>query len=416
MNVSIDRLKKGINELDEFNSSKGLGLGTTRILFTEEEIKARNYIKKVMEEVGLVIEEDSIGNIFGSLVGRSPELAAVWSGSHIDTVYNAGKFDGMVGVISAIEALRSIKESGIKVERTIKAVVYTSEEPTRFGLSCLGSRALAGRLNKEDLKILKDDQGNTLEEVLESLAYNLSEFDKVKKDQNEVYASVELHIEQGAILEREEIKIGIVESICAPTNLQVKVKGVQEHAGSTPMNVRKDAMVATALMISQIEELVNGIGGKHTVGTVGRVEVFPNAANVIPGEVCFTIDIRDSLMENKDTLLIKIKELFKAIEESRDVEITYEVLNHDSPRACSSEINQVVKSICKETDIPYHNMVSGAYHDSIFICEFAPTSMIFVPSKNGISHHHLEWTDFEDIEIGTNILAESLVRLASSSH
>lgn len=412
MEANIEKIRDFIEGINQFNTTPALGAGTTRILFTKEEIKARDYTKALMEKVGLTIEEDAIGNIFGTLEGTKPKLPVVWSGSHIDTVYNAGKFDGMAGVISAIEALRMIKEAGLEHKRSIKALVFTSEEPTRFGLCCLGSRAMAGELVKNDLESIIDSEGHSLGETLASLGYNLDEFDKIIKSKEEVYASIELHIEQGAVLERLGVPIGIVETICAPTNLEVKIKGVQEHAGSTPMPIRCDALVATAEVILAVEELAKDTTSKNTVGTVGRLLVYPNASNAIPGEVTFTIDIRDSVMENKDIILEKIKKLFRELEVARGVTITYELVNHDIPRGCDAGINTILEQVCLEKSVKYNKMVSGAYHDSIFVALFAPTSMIFVPSKAGLSHNPAEHTDYEDIKIGTDILAESLYRLA----
>lgn len=412
--TSKENIKDGIYKLNSFNATKGSGQGTTRILFTQEELKARTYIKSLMEEIGLTIEEDSIGNIFGVLEGSEPDLPCVWSGSHIDTVKNAGMFDGMAGVIAAIEALRVIKDNNIIHRRTIKAVVYTSEEPTRFGLSCLGSRAMAGVLERHMLKDLMDEEGKTLERCLEELGYDLEKYSEVKKRPGEIHASVELHIEQGSVLEKLGKPIGIVEAICAPTNLEVKVTGIQEHAGSTPMAIRKDALVASSEIVVAIEKLVHAYGQKHTVGTVGLLEVYPNAANVIPGQVRFTIDMRDNVMDTKEVLLKKIKELFLDIEQKRGVTIDYELLNHDTPRSCHANINQVVESICLNKNIPFHKMVSGAYHDSIFVAEFAPTTMIFVPSKGGVSHHHSEWTDFDDIKKGADVLLNSLFVIANN--
>lgn len=413
MNASLDKIRNGIERLNDFNSTKEEGQGTTRVLFTKVELEARAFIKNLMTENGLQVEEDAIGNIFGILQGDEPKLPCVWSGSHIDTVYNAGMFDGMAGVIAAIEALRLIKESGKNLKRTLKAVVFTSEEPTRFGLSCLGSRTMAGHLKRKDLSGLKDKQGKSLEQILMELNYDLESFHEIEKSSEEVYASIELHIEQGAVLEKKGLPIGVVESICAPTNITVRVIGVQEHAGSTPMAIRHDALVASSELVIWLESLIKSFGGKHTVGTIGHMEVFPNAENVIPGEVRFTIDIRDSIMENKEVILKKIIGLFHEIEKNRGVEIEYSIRNHDRPRHCSENVNQIIRSVCDNEGIPYHSMVSGAYHDSIFVSEFAPTAMIFVPSRDGISHHHLEWTDYEDIKKGTDILAKSLLRLSN---
>lgn len=410
MEASIENIKKDIYGLDEFNTTPGKG--TTRILFTKEEVKARTYIKERMKETGLTIEEDAIGNIFGVLEGSEPELAPVWSGSHIDTVKNAGMFDGMAGVVAAVEALRMIKESGTQLKRSIKAVVYTSEEPTRFGVCCLGSRSMAGELKYEDLDLLKDETNRSLKEVLTELGYNLAEFGKIKCQKGDVYASVELHIEQGAVLEQKGLPIGIVEGICGPTTLMVKLEGTQEHAGSTPMPIRKDAMVAAAEVMLKLEELVKQTKSEHTVGTVGYVEVYPNVTNAIPGEVKLSIDLRDIYMDVKDSVLKDLYQFFAELESKRFVKVSYEVLNHDKPVMCNKKINDCIEQICINNQIKYNKMVSGAYHDSMFVGKFAPMSMIFVPSKAGLSHNPEEWTEFEDLKLGTELLASTLSELA----
>lgn len=410
MEASIENLKKDIYGLDAFNATPGKG--TTRIVFTEEEVRARTYIKSRMKETGLKVEEDAIGNIFGILEGTEPELAPVWSGSHIDTVKNAGMFDGMAGVVAAVEALRMIKESGMKFRRSIKAIVYTSEEPTRFGVCCLGSRAMAGELTYNDLVLLKDENNRSLKEVLKDLKFNLDEFSYIKRQQGDIHASVELHIEQGAVLEQKGLPIGIVKGICGPTALMLKIKGTQEHAGSTPMAIRKDAMAAAAEIVLRLEELVKKTESEHTVGTVGYVDVYPNVTNAIPGEVNLSIDLRDIYMETKESVLEDLYQFFDELEAKREIKISYEVLNHDKPVMSNERINDCIEQICMEHNIKYHKMVSGAYHDSMFVGKFAPMSMIFVPSKAGLSHNPEEWTEFEDLKLGTEVLAGTLLELA----
>lgn len=411
MNASLENIINGINELDRFNSTKGQG--TTRILFTDVELEARAYMKDKMKALGLTVEEDAIGNIFGVLEGQEPKLPPVWSGSHIDTVKHAGKFDGMAGVIAAIEAQRMIKEAGLKHKRTIKSVIFTSEEPTRFGLCCLGSRALAGELQRKDLSEIFDDDKESLKQVLERFGYDLNTFHLIKKKNQDVYASVELHIEQGAVLEQLGKPIGIVEAIAGPTNITVSIEGVQEHAGSTPMPIRVDALTAASEIALKVEALAKGSESEHTVGTVGFMNVYPNASNAIPGKVTFTIDLRDSDMAVKENVLTELLSFFKEIESKRQVRIEYEVDNHDQPMSCDDHINSMIEKICLNQSIDYNRMISGAYHDSMFVGKFAPISMIFVPSQGGLSHNPAEWTDYEDIKTGTEILAESLLTLAN---
>ena len=405
-------IKRYLEDIDTFNSTPDFG--TTRVLFTEEELKARKYVKNEMNKIGLEVSEDAMGNIFGILRGDDSSLLPVWTGSHIDTVLNAGMFDGMAGVVSGMEALRIIKESNLNFKRDIKVIVYTSEEPTRFGLSCLGSSAMAGELTLEDIQNLKDKDGKSLSQVLRDLGYNLEEFNNVKVKKGDVFAAVELHIEQGGVLEHLNLPIGIVHTIEAPTNFDVFVKGKQSHAGGTPMNLRKDAFLACCDISLELERLAKESLSEDTVATVGVVDIIPNAANVISGDVHFTMDIRDSDYDIKCDLINKLKEFIKEVEKQRMVEITLNMINDDIPTKSDEQIVELLENICDSKDIPYKKMVSGAYHDSMMVGKFAPVSMIFVPSKDGVSHSPDEWTEFEDIALGTDILAETLFTLANS--
>jgi hydantoinase/carbamoylase family amidase len=409
--ASATTLQNDIEKLNQFNSTPDEG--TTRVLFTETEIMARNYIKKRMVQTGLEVREDAIGNIYGCLIGSSPKLPVIWTGSHIDTVNNAGMFDGMTGVVGGLEALKLIKDSGIEHKRSIELIIFTSEEPTRFGLGCLGSRAMAGKLTIDDARALTDKNGKSLEQVLKSLGYDTSKFSDIVVKNDSVFASVELHIEQGAVLENLGIKLGIVETICGPTNIEIKITGQQEHAGSTPMNMRHDALAACAEMILKLEELSVSSSSSNTVGTVGKLNVFPNSSNVIPGEVEFTVDIRDSKFKVKDMLLDDLIEFMNTIAKNRGVTISYRIKNHDHPVQSSVTVVDTIEKVCNDNNIKFHKMVSGAFHDSMLVAEFAPMAMIFVPSKKGISHSPEEWTDFEDIALGVDVLAQTLLKLSN---
>lgn len=406
-----ENIQNWLEKINTYNSTPEFG--TTRVLFTEEELKAREYVKTEMKKLGLEVREDSIGNIFGTLVGKNPELAPIWTGSHIDTVLNAGMFDGMAGVVGGMEALRLIKESGASFDRNIEVVVYTSEEPTRFGLCCLGSRAMAGHLTLEDTKKLEDKDGKTLESVLKELGYNLDKFKDIPVKKGDVFAAIELHIEQNNKLEQKGLPVGIVKTICAPTNFSVEVTGCQSHAGGTSMEDRRDAYAASCEIALILEDLALKCKSEYNTATVGRVEVIPNAVNVIPGTVRFSIDIRDCQLETKVQLVEELKSEIKKVEEKRGVQVKLINENNDTPMKCDSNIVDILRTSCEDKDIPYDVMISGAYHDSMFVGEFTPVAMIFVPSKNGISHSPEEWTDFKDIALGVDVLAKSLLELAN---
>ncbi|MNE11810.1 N-carbamoyl-L-amino acid hydrolase [compost metagenome] len=410
--ASPANIQRILEKLNTFNSDQAGG--TTRVLFTPPELEARNYIKKEMIDLGLSVREDAIGNIFGTLVGTEPELPPVWTGSHIDTVLHAGMYDGMAGVVAGLEAIRMIQASGASLKRSIEVIVYTSEEPTRFGLGCLGSRALAGELSLEQAYSLVDAEGNLLPDVLKELGYDLSRFTDIAMPQGSVHGAVELHIEQGGVLESLGLPVGIVHTIAAPTNFHVTVSGQQRHAGSTPMHLRHDAFLACCEVSLKLEQLAKDSSSPDTVATVGKVEVLPGAANVISGDVQFTVDIRDSNYETKCSLVEGMRQFVRTVEVNRGVKITLEQINDDLPTRSDERIIAMLEQACQEKRIRYHKMVSGAFHDSMLVGRFAPIAMVFVPSKDGISHSPEEYTDYGDIALGTDILAEALLQMAQN--
>lgn len=410
--ASAANIERILRNLNHFNSTPEFG--TTRVLFTEPEVAARNYIKQEMMQLGLSIREDAAGNIFGTYEGTEPVLAPIWTGSHIDTVLNAGMFDGMSGVVAGLEAVRLFEEAKLQPKRSIVVVVYTSEEPTRFGLGCLGSRALAGKLGAEEAKKLTDKDGKSLYEVLESLGFPVEHFDEVPVRRGDVKAAVELHIDQTGELEREGKTLGIVRTICAPSVYDFKVTGRQSHAGGTSMERRRDALMASAEMALAAEELTKASLGPddYATATIGRLQVIPGAVNVIPGEVDFSLDVRDGSFEHKKELTQKILGKFEEIAAKRQVKLEGKEYNDDHPMPCSEDIQAKLADAAEELGIPYMKTISGAFHDSMLVGEFAPVGMLFVPSRDGISHSPQEWTDFDDIAAGTDVLARALYALA----
>lgn len=409
--AKAENIKNWLEKINTYNSTPEFG--TTRVLFTPPEIEARGYVKSEMGKLGLYVEEDAIGNIFGTLKGSNPELPPVWTGSHIDTVLNAGMFDGMSGVVAGMEALRLIKESRVAFARNITVVVYTSEEPTRFELGCLGSRAMAGKLTLAQAEKLVDKDSKSLPGLLTELGYDLRKFADIPIAKGAVYGAVELHVDQTGILERAGKTIGIVKTICAPTNYDIEVTGCQSHAGGTSMVERKDAYMASCEISLALEELARQSQSEYTTATVGRIEIIPNAVNVIPGKVTFSIDIRDCDFEKKQELISKLTQKIAQVEEQRNVKIRMKQYNNDYPMKCDERIMEKIESACCKQSVSFQKVISGAFHDTMFVGEFTPVGMIFIPSKNGISHSPEEWTNFEDIAVGTDILANTLVSMAN---
>lgn len=402
-----------IDGMNQFNSTPEFG--TTRIVFTKEELKNREYVKEEFRKLGLEVYEDAIGNIYGTLRGREPSLSPVWTGSHIDTVPNAGKFDGMAGVVCGMEAVRLIRESGQQLKRDLTVIAYTSEEPTRYRLSCLGSRAMAGVMSLEDTKEIYDAGGKSLYDKLDQLGYDLTKFSEIKRKPGDVYAAVELHIEQNNHLEKAGLPIGIVQKICAPSNYLVTVTGVQSHAGGTDMEERRDAYVAACEMALALEKIAKKCDSEFNTATIGSVSLIPDAVNVIPGKCVFTVDIRDCDMDTKQETIEAFKKEFEKIARERRVKVFIEEKNNDLPLKSDSRIVKLLEECCGHYGLPYMKMISGPYHDSLFVGRFAPVAMIFVPSKNGVSHSPEEWTDYKEIAMGADVLTRALITLANQT-
>jgi ureidoglycolate amidohydrolase len=411
MRIEIDsgRLVSEIEALAAISDAEAPAV--TRIVFTPTDLNARAWLKARCEEAGLSLRHDPIGNTFARWTGSNPTLPAVGTGSHIDAIPNAGKYDGVVGVLGGLEAIRALQRTGFQPRRSIELLVFTSEEPTRFGIGCIGSRMLSGTLSPKAARQLKDSEGASLEEVRESA--NLSgELEAVKLPEAYYNAFVELHIEQGPLLERQRIPLGVVTSIAAPASLRISIEGSGGHAGGVLMPDRRDALCAAAELILAIENAARTSGAIDTVATVGICEVFPGAVNSIPSRVRLSVDIRDTDLKRRDGVMQQLEIAAQAIAAKRRVSILPEMLNADAPADCAPEVITALSESCRKHDLNFLPMVSRAYHDSLFISRIAPTAMLFIPCRNGYSHRPDEYASPEDIARGTLVLAETLAALS----
>ena len=384
----------------------------TRIVFTPTDLRARAWMIVHCEGAGLEVRQDAIGNMFARWVGSDPAAPAVGTGSHIDAIPNAGKYDGVVGVLGGLEAIRALQRSGFRPRTSIELLVFAAEEPTRFGIGCLGSRLLSGTLSAEAAAKLKDRDGETVEEVRRKagLSGNLQH---VKLPAEYYKGFIELHIEQGPLLERAQTPLGIVTSIAAPASLRISIEGAGGHAGGVLMPDRKDALCAAAELILAIETAARSSGAADTVATVGMCEVFPGAVNSIPSRVGMTLDIRDTDLARRDSAMQSIERASQSISAKRQVSIQWELVNADAPAHCAPEVREALADSCRRHGFQSLEMVSRAYHDSLFISRIAPTGMLFIPCRNGYSHRPDEYAAPEDIAGGALVLAESLAKLSS---
>ena len=414
MKLEIDqqRLNSEIETLAVFSDAEPPAV--TRVVFTPTDLKARAWVISRCEEAGLTVRQDAIGNIFARWSGADPAAPAVGTGSHIDAIPNAGKYDGAVGVLGGLEAIRALQRSGFRPKNSIELLVFATEEPTRFGIGCLGSRLLSGTLSAEAAAKLRDRDGESVDEVRRKAALS-GNLQDVKLAGGHYKAFVELHIEQGPLLERARTWLGIVKSIAAPASLRISIEGAGGHAGGVLMPDRKDALCAAAELILAIENAARLSGAVDTVATVGVCDVFPGAVNSIPSRVGLTVDIRDTDLARRDGVMQTIERGSESISSKRHVSIQSELLNADAPADCAPEVRGALADSCRKHGFAFLEMVSRAYHDSLFVSLIAPTGMLFIPCRNGYSHRPDEYAAPEDIARGALVLAESLAKLCSSS-
>jgi len=383
----------------------------TRVVFSEADMRGRAYVKGLCSDAGLAISEDAIGNTFARWEGTEAGLAPVGTGSHIDAIPNAGLYDGCVGVLGGLEAIRVLQTLGFKPRRSIELVIFTSEEPTRFGIGCLGSRMMGSVLSPVDARKLRDKEGRGLEELRAAAGFS-GPLESVALAEGRFHQFVELHIEQGPTLESEGIDVGLVTHIAAPASVKIVVEGEGGHAGAKLMPGRKDALAAAAELILALEAAAKGTGAIDTVGTVGICEVFPGAVNSIPSRVRLETDIRDTDGARRDRVIDALMKACAEVGERRGVKITTELVNADPPATCDAAILGALEESAKAAGKSYKKMVSRAYHDSLFMARIAPVAMLFIPCRGGVSHRPDEYASPEWIGAGVHVLARTLALLA----
>ena len=411
MNLSIDqdRLTAEIDHLARFSDAEAPAV--TRVVFTPTDMKARSWIKARCEEAGLTVREDPVGNTFARWNGINAKATVVGTGSHIDAIPNAGKYDGVVGVLGGLEAIRALRAAGFRPKHPIELLMFTSEEPTRFGIGCLGSRLLSGTLSAEAAAKLTDNDGATLEDARRQAGLKGSLGD-IKLPRGYYKAFVELHIEQGPLLEREGVSLGVVERIAAPASLRLTIEGAGGHAGAVLMPDRRDALCAAAELILALENSAKSTGAVDTVATVGICDVFPGAVNSIPARVRLSVDARDTNLARRDSMMHAFELACRAVEAGRHVTVYSELLNADAPAESAPEVLAALRQACTKSGLAHLPMTSRAYHDSLFISRIAPVAMLFIPCRNGYSHRPDEYAAPEDIARGALVLAETLASLA----
>ncbi len=404
----------------DLNAIGRIGIGdrgaVTRLVFSIKELRSRQVLIHLMRQAGLKVRIDGIGNIFGRLTGNDAKAPAVLAGSHLDTVVHGGKYDGPVGVIGALEAIRTISEHRIAICSPLEVVCFVGEESSRFGFSTLGSSLVAGEVHPKDLANAVDSQGTKLADVLAGLGITQRNLRSLQLDAKSLKAYLELHIEQGPILEAIGKRIGLVTSIAAPSRFRIIFTGQADHSGTTPMEMRKDALVAAAKLIEFIETICRRYSSMEkgrVVGTVGAMKIEPGVINAVPGRAELLVDIRSTSAKSKALVARQVKLKAEQIARSRRIKADVLTIREENPVPLDKRLLKITREICAAKKIIYEVMPSGAGHDAMQMAKITPAGMIFIPSQRGISHNPLEWTDPNDIALGAQLLMETMIRVAN---
>ncbi|HEX7170323.1 MAG TPA: Zn-dependent hydrolase [Rubrobacter sp.] len=406
--IDGERLWRRLSELAEVGKQESGGV--TRLSFTDEERTAKDLVVSYMQEAGLTVREDAVGNLFGRREGRETDAPAVLVGSHVDSVYHGGNFDGPLGVLAGIEVAQTLEEGGVETDRPVEVVAFTDEEGARFSFGMIGSRALAGTLSPEDLEH-EDGDGVSIADAMRDYGLEPEKIEEAAHPPGSLAAYVELHIEQGRVLENEGLPTGVVTGIAAPVWRRLIFVGETGHAGTTPMQLRHDALAAAAEVATVVEDEASATGS--SVGTVGQMGVEPGGINIIPGRVELSLDIRDIDEGTRDLVEDRILERARAVCGRRGVGFETEVLQRMTPVSCSETVRGAVQAACEELGLRSYDLASGAAHDGMQLVGSCPMGMIFVRSKDGVSHNPEEWSSKEDCTAGANVLYHTTLDLNS---
>lgn len=403
LRVNSQRLEQRITALAEFGKNAHGGLD--RVAFSDADIRGRKYLISLMKDAGLDVRVDEAGNIIGHRESQEPDLPPIMFGSHSDTVPDGGKYDGALGVLGAIECAQVLNEQNIQTKHPLEVVVFTDEEG---GL--VGSRAMTGTLTLDALEVVSHSK-KTIRQGIIDLGGNPEKLDRVARKEGDIKAFLEIHIEQGKILETKNIDIGVVEGIVGISWWNVTIEGFSNHAGTTPMDMRQDALLAASHLIIAVNRVVTSVSGRQ-VGTVGRIKAEPGAPNVIPGKVVMSLELRDLSGEKIQSLYEKIEKEAQTIAQQTDTQISFSSIDAMAiPAPTDPRIRKYIDESAKELGLSTLYKSSGAGHDAQDMAKIAPTGMIFIPSVGGISHSPKEYSRPEDIVNGVNVLLHTIFKI-----
>ncbi|WP_395405783.1 Zn-dependent hydrolase (plasmid) [Arthrobacter sp. UC242_113] len=409
--ASAKRIRSRLETLATFTEP---GPGVSRLCYTPLERQAHDQFAHWMKEAGCSVETDPAGNTIATRPGTEDSLGALGTGSHLDSVYNGGAFDGIAGVVAGVEIAQLLQEANISTRHPLKFVAFAGEEGARFGQACIGSKLAAGMTTLDDLHTLTDRDGITLAQAMESVGLVPAHAAATPWNADQWSAFVELHIEQGNVLHDTNNQIGLVDLISGSTRLQLTMTGRPSHTGGTPMRGRSDALVAASESVLFAEHLALDSAHRGTRATVGKLSVNPNSITTIPGQVSFSLDVRDIDADRQREAAVTIVQRTLAACKRRAVGLDVELLADTSPVILPMLIREHLAEAAKSVGADYRVLTSGASHDSQMINTIIPTGLLFVPSKNGLSHVPEEWTEASEIATGIDVLAATFFNLDSS--
>ena len=409
--IDAKRFERNFNAISEFGALKGGGL--TRLAFSKEDLEARKFLINLIEKNGFKLKIDNVGNIFAIYDdGCEADAKPVCVGSHIDSVPNGGFYDGTLGVMAGLEALTAIKEAGIKLKRPLWLINFSCEESSRFKTATIGSKIISGKLSQQRLHELKDEDGISLFEAMSAAGFKPQNLDEAILKENSLHAYLELHIEQGPVLERSDISVGVVSGIAAPIRFEITIQGKADHSGATPMNMRSDALLAASHIIIAANKFAKN--KKTAVATVGYVHAKPGVLNVVPGEARLGVDLRDIDKASLGELNLELRNFVGEL--SHELKFSYEIreLSSDEPVKLSEHAINLLEDEAKKLGIKTLTLPSGAGHDAMNLTKLASSvGMLFIPCVDGISHNTKEAINFKDAVSATKILTNALIRLSN---
>lgn len=409
--IDAKRFERNFNAISEFGALKGGGL--TRLAFSKEDLEAREFLINLIEKNGFKLKIDNVGNIYAIYdEGCEADAKPVCVGSHIDSVPNGGFYDGTLGVMAGLEALTAIKEAGIKLKRPLWLINFSCEESSRFKTATIGSKIISGKLSQQRLHELKDEDGISLFEAMSAAGFKPQNLDEAVLKENSLHAYLELHIEQGPVLERSAISVGVVSGIAAPIRFEITIQGKADHSGATPMNMRSDALLAASHIIIAANKFAKN--KKTAVATVGYAHAKPGVLNVVPGEARLGVDLRDIDKKSLEELNLELRNFVDEL--SRELKFSYEIreLSSDEPVKLSEHAINLLEEEAAKLGVKTLTLPSGAGHDAMNLTKLASSvGMLFIPCVDGISHNTKEAINFKDAVSATKILTNALIRLSN---